>query len=180
MPKDTYLTNTHFMQNDDNDDDDTSSVGSGSPSASANGLDETEEASLLDAVRSATEMLAAEGLGSMVDIDSLQKQRAAMHQDSARQPAGDSEGLFDYGTEYDTGASAGELDEDDVLGSDDEEEIEDEDDVSLSQEFGEALRESRSIELRSAGTRRVNYNENMDVDSGAEDKAAGSDVEGSV
>ncbi|KAJ2791352.1 hypothetical protein H4R20_006876, partial [Coemansia guatemalensis] len=44
--------------------------------SSGHGDDDT--AALLAAVRSATEMLAAEGLGNMVDIDSMQKQHKSM------------------------------------------------------------------------------------------------------
>ncbi|KAJ2080031.1 transcription factor TFIIIC subunit tfc4 [Coemansia sp. RSA 988] len=42
------------------------------------GRDDDDTAALLAAVRSATEMLAAEGLGNMVDIDSMQRQHKSM------------------------------------------------------------------------------------------------------
>ncbi|KAJ2613864.1 transcription factor TFIIIC subunit tfc4 [Coemansia sp. RSA 1365] len=44
----------------------------------SSGRDDDDTAALLAAVRSATEMLAAEGLGNMVDIDSMQKQQKSM------------------------------------------------------------------------------------------------------
>ncbi|KAJ1817513.1 transcription factor TFIIIC subunit tfc4 [Coemansia sp. RSA 2598] len=119
-----------------------------------------DESGLINAVRSAAEMLAAEGLGSMIDIDLLQNNSAAQHaqglewihthRQSQRLPGS----TFDDRSEY----------SDDEDGQDMDPEYLDQMDLGSSSGFQETGETARPIGLRASGSRNINYNENIAVD----------------
>ncbi|KAJ2858572.1 transcription factor TFIIIC subunit tfc4 [Coemansia erecta] len=164
------FNNTHITNN--NDDDEMLDINAENDAM-------LDEARLINAVRSATEMLAAEGLGSMVDIDLMQSNSASLHTQTMEWDRAQSQSHQDIpGATFDDSDNRSEY-------SDEEEEQED--GLGQSQDQMDTGRAARSANLRASGSRNINYSEMLadvlvedDEDSDfdeSEASAASSDVE---
>ncbi|KAJ2598239.1 transcription factor TFIIIC subunit tfc4 [Coemansia sp. RSA 1722] len=131
-----------------------------------------DENGLINAVRSAAEMLAAEGLGSMIDIDFLQNNRAA-------QQAQALESSRTHGQRQRVPRVTFEDEEDDDDDDDDRSEYSDEDgetdqrpmhadrkETGGTSKTRVTARATRSTNLRALGSRSINYNESTAMEDG--------------
>ncbi|KAJ1893902.1 transcription factor TFIIIC subunit tfc4, partial [Kickxella alabastrina] len=133
----------------------------------ANEANMLSNAGLIEAVRSAAEMLAAEGLGSMVDIDSMQRQRASKRNSQPR--LGDAKTSHRKHSGHAVATAGGAAGYSDDEGEDEDSFMDDDYsdtsdiDTPLMQGLTNNMPQRADVThgLRNAGARQVNYNEDL-------------------